>query len=101
MLSSGPFCSGSPPPAGFSTYANAALRRHDHGRAEDLLGEAYARLSPLGNGAPGAMADTGTVLLILGSMDLMQARFDRAAERETAALEHFQRVGVDWGIGEA
>jgi tetratricopeptide (TPR) repeat protein len=50
---------------------------------------------------PGALADTATVLLMLGNMDVIQARFDRAANREAVALEQFQRAGNDWGVGEA
>jgi hypothetical protein len=78
-----------------------ALRQGDYDRARALLGEAYAHLSPLGDNVAGALADTGTVLLMLGNMDVIQAQFERAATREASALEHFQRAGNDWGVGEA
>ena len=78
-----------------------ALRRGDHDRAESLLDQAYLLLCSLSASVPSAIADIGTVLLMLGNMDVVQERFDRAANREATALKHFQRTGNDWGIGEA
>ena len=63
--------------AGFLAY-----RRGEYGQAEDLLTEGYPRLSQLGDRVPGALADTGFALLILGSTALVQEQFDRAAQLE-------------------
>ena len=60
--------------AGFLAY-----RQGEYGQAEELLTEGYARLSQLGDRVPGARADTGFALLILGSTALAQEQFDRAA----------------------
>ncbi|MCD6058137.1 MAG: adenylate/guanylate cyclase protein [Thermomicrobiales bacterium] len=81
--------------AGFLAY-----RLGEYGRAEDLLNDGYRRLSQLGNRMPGARADTGFALLILGSTALVQEQFDRAERWNEAGLELFQEVGNDWGIGE-
>jgi tetratricopeptide (TPR) repeat protein len=78
-----------------------ALRRGDNDRAEGLLDEAYTVLSPLGDDVPGALTDTGMVLLVLGNLDIIQERFDRAAKREAMAIKYFVRTGNDWGVGEA
>jgi predicted ATPase/DNA-binding XRE family transcriptional regulator len=78
-----------------------ALRLGDHDQAEFLLNQAYVLLCSLSASVPSAIADIGTVLLMLGNMDVVRERFDRAANREATALKHFQRTGNDWGIGEA
>ena len=82
--------------AGFLAY-----RQGEYGQAEELLGEAYARLSQLGDDVPAALADSGFALLILGGTALVQEQFDRAASWYEASLERFQRGGNDWGISEA
>ncbi len=78
-----------------------ALRQGAYDRAEVLLDEGYRHLSQVAAGEPRVLADTGTVLLILGNLDVIQAQFGRAAQRETAALEQFRIAGNDWGVGEA
>lgn len=77
-----------------------ALRQGEHDRAERLLDESYLLLCSLSAREPEAMADIGAVLLMLGNMDVVRERFDRAAHRESTALKHFQRVENDLGIGE-
>jgi predicted ATPase/DNA-binding XRE family transcriptional regulator len=82
--------------AGFLAYRQGA-----YDRAEDLATEAYDRLSDLGDTVPGAIADTGYALLVLGCTALVQEQFDRAASWVVAALDHFQRAGNDWGLSDA
>jgi ATP/maltotriose-dependent transcriptional regulator MalT len=82
--------------AGFLAY-----RLGEYSRAEDLLNDGYRRLNQLGNRMPGARADTGFALLILGSTALVQEQFERAERWNAASLECFQEDGNDWGIGEA
>jgi hypothetical protein len=82
--------------AGFLAY-----RHGEYGQAEELTGEAHARLNQLGEDVSEALADSGFALLILGGTALVQGQFDRAASWNEAALERFYGVGNDWGIGEA
>ena len=70
-------------------------------RLRSCSARAMRRLSQLADTVPGARADTGFALLILGSIALAQEQFDRAASWIDASLEHFQRAGNDWGISEA
>jgi predicted ATPase/DNA-binding XRE family transcriptional regulator len=82
--------------AGFLAYRQGA-----YDRAEDLATEAYSWLSNLGDTVPGAIADTGYALLVLGCNALVQEQFDRAGNWVVAALDHFQRAGNDWGLSDA
>jgi predicted ATPase len=78
-----------------------ALREGAYDRAADLLEEGYRHVSRVAASAPDVRSDTGTILLILGNLDVIGSQFDRAAERIPMALEHFQLAGNDWGISEA
>ena len=60
--------------AGFLAY-----RQGEYGQAEELLTEGYGRLSQLGDDVPGVLTSTGLALVLLGSTDLIQEQFDRAA----------------------
>jgi predicted ATPase len=82
--------------AGFLAYRQGA-----HDRAEALATEAHSRLSDLGDTVPGAIADTGYALLVLGCNVLVQEQFDRAASWVEAALDRFQRADNDWGMSDA
>jgi non-specific serine/threonine protein kinase len=82
--------------AGFLAY-----RQGRYERAEGLATEAYGHLRNLGDTVPGAVADTGYALLVLGCNALVQEQFDPAANWVVAALDHFMRAGNDWGISDA
>jgi predicted ATPase/transcriptional regulator with XRE-family HTH domain len=77
--------------AGFVSY-----RRGDYSQAEELVSDAYRRLSGLAESEPTAIPPLSVTLLILGDIGLVQEQFDRAARwyEERLAFEGLQGA---WG----
>ncbi|MBA2595221.1 MAG: hypothetical protein H0V00_01165, partial [Chloroflexia bacterium] len=67
--------------AGFVSY-----RRGDYGRAEELVSDAYRRLSELAARVPDAVPILGVALLVLGDIALAQEQFGQAAMQYVARL---------------
>jgi predicted ATPase/DNA-binding XRE family transcriptional regulator len=78
-----------------------AYRLGEHGRADTALIEAYDCLHLLGDTVPGAVADTGFALIILGCNALVRDQFDRAGRWVEAALHLFRATGNGWGMSDA